>query len=68
MAAELHPSRLTTEKLIAKIVSDAEDAREVAVARNAIDGLREFDLLNVGEGEVVGPTPTGLRAVALLCG
>lgn len=68
IAAEMHPSRLTAEMLIAMIVSDVEDAREVAVARHAINGLREFDLFNVSEGEIVEPTPGALRAVALLCG
>jgi hypothetical protein len=67
VAAELHPARLTIETLIGKIVCDAEDAREVAVARHAIDGLCEFELFEVGDGEVVGPTAAGLHAVALLC-
>lgn len=66
VAAELHPQSLTAKELGLKIVWDADDAREVETAAEAIRGLREFGLFANGDGETVMPTPAGLRAVALL--
>ena len=66
VAAELHPQNLTAKELALKIVWDEDDAREVETAAQAIQGLREFGLFAEGEGEIVMPTPAGLRAVALL--
>ncbi len=66
VAAELHPENLTAKELALKIISDAEDAREVETAAQAIRGLREFGLFANREDEIVQPTPAGLRAVALL--
>lgn len=66
VAAELHPQTLTAKELALKIVWDADDVREVETAAQAIRGLREFGLLADGDGEIVMPTPAGLRAVALL--
>jgi hypothetical protein len=66
VAAELHPQNLTTKELVLRIISDADDTREVETAAQAIRGLREFGLFADGEDEVVQPTPAGLRAVALL--
>jgi hypothetical protein len=68
VAAELHPQNLTAKELALRIISDADDAREVETAAQAIRGLCEFGLLcdGDGDGEIVMPTPAGLRAVALL--
>jgi len=66
VAAELHPQSLTAKELALKIVSNADDAREVETAAQAIRGLREFGLFSVRDDEIVVPTPAGLRAVALL--
>lgn len=66
VAAELHPENLTARELSLRIVSDANDAREVETAARAIRGLRESGLFADGDGEIVQPTPAGLRAVALL--
>jgi hypothetical protein len=66
VAAELHPQNLTARDLSLKIVSNADDAREVETAGQAIRGLREFGLFMDRNDEIVEPTVTGLRAVALL--
>jgi len=66
VAAELHPQNLTARELSLKIISDADDAREVETAAQAIQGLREFGLFVVRDDEIVEPTPAALRAVALL--
>jgi hypothetical protein len=66
VAAELHPQNLTAKELALRIISDADDTREVETAAQAIRGLREFGLFADGDGEIVMPTPAGLRAVALL--
>lgn len=66
LAAELHPQNLTAKELALRIISDADDAREVETAAQAIRGLREFGLFADGEDEIVVPTPAGLQAVALL--
>lgn len=66
VAAELHPQDLTAKELALRIISNADDAKEVETAAQAIRGLREFGLLCSGDGEIVEPTPAALRAVALL--
>jgi hypothetical protein len=66
VAAELHPDNLTVTDLSLKIVSNANDTREVKTATQAIRGLREFGLFADRDDEIVQPTPAGLRAVALL--
>ncbi|HET8861723.1 MAG TPA: hypothetical protein VFM94_00555 [Solirubrobacterales bacterium] len=66
VAAELHPANLTVRELSLKIVSDADDAREVETAGQAILGLREFGLFAVRDDEIVEPTSAAIRAVALL--
>ena len=66
VAAELHPQNLTAKELALRIISDADDTREVETAARAIRGLREFGLFADREDEIVQPTPAGLRAVALL--
>jgi hypothetical protein len=66
VAAELHPQHLTAQELALRIISDANDAKEVETAAQAIRGLREFSLFCDGDGEIVMPTPAGLRAVVLL--
>jgi hypothetical protein len=66
VAAELHPQNLTAWDLSLKIVSNADDTREVETAAQAILSLREFGLFAVREDEIVEPTPAALRACALL--
>jgi hypothetical protein len=66
LAAELHPENLRAKELSLKIVSDADDAREVETAAQAIRGLREFGLFADRNDEIVEPTPAALRAYALL--
>ncbi len=66
VAAELHPQNLTARELSLKIVSDADDAREVETAGQAIRNLREFGLFADRDDEIVEPTPAALRACALL--
>jgi hypothetical protein len=66
VAAELHPQNLTAKELALKIISNADDAREVETAAQAIRGLREFGLFADREDEIVQPTPAALRACVLL--
>jgi hypothetical protein len=66
VAAELHPEHLSVDELSLKIVSDPDDSRELETAGQAIRGLQEFGLFKIRDGEIVEPTPAGLRAVALL--
>lgn len=66
VAAELHPDNLTATDLSLKIVSNADDTREVETVAQAIRGLREFGLFADRNDEIVEPTPAGLRAVVLL--
>jgi hypothetical protein len=66
VAAELHPEHLSTGGLLLKIVSNADDAREVEIGVQAVRNLREFGLFANREDEIVEPTPAALRACALL--
>jgi hypothetical protein len=66
VAAELHPQNLTAKELALRIISDADDTREVETAAQAIRGLREFGLFANRDDEIVQPTPAALRACALL--
>lgn len=66
VATDLHPQHLTAEELALKIVSDADDAREVETTAQAIRGLREFGLFADREDEIMQPTPAALRARVLL--
>ncbi len=66
VAAELHPKNLTAKELALRIISDADDPREVETAAQAIRGLREFGLFANRDDEIVQPTPAALRACALL--
>lgn len=66
VVAELDPNHLTAKELALRIVSDAEDIRELETVAQAMQGLREFGLLSDGDGEMVTPTPAGFRAIALL--
>jgi hypothetical protein len=43
---ELHPKRVTAERLRAEIVSDPNDVRAVEIAEEAISQLREFGVLS----------------------
>lgn len=66
VAAELHPENLSVGEISLKIISDADDTREVQTAAQAIRGLREFGLLANRDDEIVQPTLAALRAYALL--
>jgi len=66
IAAELDPEHLPARELALRIVSNAEDAREVEIATRAIQRLREFGLFADRNDDIVEPTPAGLHAVALL--
>ncbi len=66
VAAELHPQSLTAKELALRIISDADDTREIETAAQAIRNLREFGLFSDRDEETVMPTPAALRAVALL--
>jgi hypothetical protein len=66
VAAELHPENLTAKDLSLKVISDADDTREVETAAQAIRGLREFGLFADRDDEIAEPTPAALRACALL--
>lgn len=66
VAGELNPAHFTEDELIDEIVADRGDKGEVAMARRAITGLREFGLARPREDGIVELTPAALRAVALL--
>lgn len=66
VAVELHPQKLTARELSLKVISDADDAKEVETAAQAIKGLREAGLFSLRADETVEPTPAALRACALL--
>ncbi len=66
VAAELHPQHLAIRDLSLRTVGNADDAREVETAAQAIKGLREFGLFADRDDEIVEPTPAALRACALL--
>jgi len=65
-AVELHPQHLTARELWLRIVSNADDTREVETATQAIRNLRELGLFADRDDEIMEPTPATLRACALL--
>lgn len=67
-AVELHPRLPTITDLVRRIVDDADDAKEVGTATQAIRGLRDAGLFQVRDDERVEPTSAALRACALLVG
>ncbi len=66
VVAELHLQDLTTRELSLRIVTDADDEREVEAAMLAIRGLCEVGLFFDRSDEIVEPTPAALRAAELL--
>ncbi len=66
VAAELHPENLTARELSLRVINNADDAREVETAAQAIRNLREFGLFADRDDEIVEPTPAALRACVLL--
>jgi hypothetical protein len=66
VAAELHPQHLTARELSLRIVSDADDGKEVETATQAIRNLRELGLFSARDDAIVEPTQAALRAYALL--
>lgn len=66
VAAELDPEHLSSaEALLSKVVGDPDDAREVEVGAQAIQGLKEVGLIERTD-QRVALTPAALRAVELL--
>jgi len=66
---EQHPTRLTVDELVLRIVADLEDSVEVETATEAIHDLRRSSLVRYrDDDELVEPTQAALRAYALLVG
>lgn len=66
-AIDLHPQRLTAPELALRIVTNPDDRMEMETAIQAIRELRRSGLLRYrDDDEVVEPTPSALRAHALL--
>jgi hypothetical protein len=64
---EHHPTRLTVDELVMRIVADPNDDREVEVAVDAVRHLRRACLVRYrNDDKVVEPTQAALRARALL--
>lgn len=58
--------RIAADALIAEVVSDLGDEREVEVAKRAISSLREHGILNPErEDGMLAPTAAALKAAAL---
>jgi hypothetical protein len=68
VAAELHPEKLAATDLSLRVISDADDDREVETANEAIRNLCESRLFAEHDDEIVEATPEALRAYALLAG
>lgn len=66
VAAELHPQHFSIPRLLAKIVADPEDEREIETGAQAIHNLREVGLFAERHDDLVEPTPAAARAVKLL--
>lgn len=62
----LEKRRIATDALIASVVSDPDDEREMRIARQAIGSLQEHGLLTPErEDGSLEPTPQGVKAAAL---
>jgi hypothetical protein len=59
------PARLTVDQLVARIVSDPGDRREVLTATTAVRELRIAGLVRVEEDETVNATGAAIHANAL---
>lgn len=58
--------QIAAEALIAAVVGDPDDEREMDVARQAISNLREHGLLTPERADgTLGPTAAGVKAAAL---
>jgi hypothetical protein len=68
MAVELHPTHLSAEDLLRRIVSKQADALELETTRQAIANLRELDILREREDGTLAPTQPAMRTAALLTG
>lgn len=66
LAAELHPRCVSEEELVGRVITDADDEREVETARQAIGGLAEYGLATARPGRRIELTAPALRAFALL--
>ena len=68
MAVELHPTRLSAEGLLQRIVSKRADALEIETARQAIANLRESGVFHEHDDGLLEPTRPALRTAGLLTG
>lgn len=68
MAVELHPTHLSEEDLLQRIVSKRADALELETTRQAIANLRELGILSEREDGLLEPTQPTLRTAGLLTG
>jgi hypothetical protein len=58
--------RISTDALIAEVISDPGDEREMKVARQAISSMRECGVLQPDQGDgMLEPTPAAVKAAAL---
>jgi hypothetical protein len=65
---ELHPTRLTGDELVLRIVADPDDVREVKTAIEAIRNLKRSALVRHRCDKLVEPTPAALHSYELLAG
>ncbi|HKI66530.1 MAG TPA: hypothetical protein VJ989_04610 [Solirubrobacterales bacterium] len=68
MAVELHPTHLSAEGLLQRIVSKRADALEIETARQAIANLRESGVFHEHDDGLLEPTRPTLRTAGLLTG
>lgn len=68
IAVELHPTLLTAESLLQRIVSRRADALELATARQAIANLRSSGVFHEHDDGTLEPTRPTLRTARLLTG
>jgi len=64
----VHPEHFTTEALCQRVVSDSDNSREMAVAREAIHSLKRVGVFYEREDEIVKPIPAVVRMGELLVG
>lgn len=62
----LEKRRIGTDALIASVVGDPDDEREMRIARQAISSLQEHGVLTPErEDGTLEPTPQGVKAASL---
>ena len=68
IAVELHPTHLTAENLLQRVVSKRADALKIETARQAIASLRESGVFHEHDDGLLEPTRPTLRTAGLLTG